>query len=70
MLHTDRTLRERDAEYKEDRHCPCCHSGDLEPGHTEHGETGITQTMSCADCGATWDEVYELVGVTNVRRST
>lgn len=62
------TTQQLDDTYIENRACPQCHGSDLEPHHTEYGETDITQTISCAECGTIWDEIYSLAGITNIRR--
>lgn len=42
--------------------CPACGSDQVEGGSIEVNAGGAYQAVSCKDCQATWNEVYKLVG--------
>ncbi len=46
--------------YNEGIQCPFCDSYNLDP---QEIETDITQTVVCPDCGKTWKNIYQLVGI-------
>lgn len=55
-----------DEEYVEKVGCECpvkaCGSTDIVGGETEMGGNYATQEVSCNACGATWFDVYKLIG--------
>jgi len=47
--------------------CLACKSENLESGKMETDSGGAHQAMECADCTASWDDIYVHVGVDNVK---
>jgi len=53
---------------KEGLECPICHKAEgLRAGEGEPGGADIWQEVSCEQCGAVWDECYEVTGLENLR---
>ena len=49
--------------------CPQCRSEQIEaPNGVEIDAGTARQEMGCLDCGATWEDVYTLIGYDNLRR--
>ena len=46
-------------------HCPHCGSDQISGGHIEVSGTEAWQEVSCMDCEAEWQDLYEMVGVGN-----
>lgn len=46
--------------------CPACGSYDLENGRVRTDDTTLLRSVECHSCKATWDDVYALVGVTEI----
>lgn len=42
--------------------CPVCQSEDISGEHIEVDAGGAWQEINCGNCGATWNDVYKLVG--------
>lgn len=42
--------------------CPACGSRDIEGGFVEIDGTHACQHCRCAECGAGWTDVYDVVG--------
>ena len=61
----DSELKARDKRYIETGLCPNCGHEDiaqsLADAHREFGT--ITVPCTCTDCGTSWDEVFNLVGI-------
>lgn len=47
--------------------CPCCKSDEIEGGSMNFDAGTISQKVSCITCRATWWDVYNLVGLTEIR---
>lgn len=44
--------------------CPFCGSEHMNAGHLESdGDRSAYQPVTCDECGSSWDDVYELVGI-------
>lgn len=48
---------------KDPDHCPYCESGRLTGSFVDLFSQGAAQPVKCEDCGRTWHDIYELVGV-------
>ena len=46
--------------------CPSCRSSQIDGGHIEVDGSSAWQEITCFECGATWTDVYELVGYENL----
>ena len=47
--------------------CPHCGSENISAGATDaDGTAELYQRVECLACGEEWDEIYRLVGATNV----
>lgn len=46
--------------------CPHCRSDDIEGGPVEIEDDYAFQEVSCSNCNASWNDVYELVGYSNL----
>ena len=57
-----------DEEYvaKSGNFCPSCRSVDTEGGSFEVGGKEAIQEVSCNECNATWNDVYKLVGYSDL----
>ncbi len=50
------------------RECPVCGSEKLEvTNNVSSHDVVITQEMFCKECGAIWDDLYKLIGVSYLR---
>lgn len=43
--------------------CPICSSEDINGDRVEIDGNGAWQKVSCVDCGAVWEDLYQLMGV-------
>lgn len=41
--------------------CPLCHSNKVSFGAMDMNESGATYERECQNCGANWDECYDIV---------
>jgi transcription elongation factor Elf1 len=48
--------------------CPCCESEDIEGGHIEVQDGGAIQPVSCNNCGAEWEDLYNLDSYINLEK--
>lgn len=46
--------------------CPACRSENISAGDCNH-EAPATQEVECKDCGATWNDIYKLVGYEDLK---
>jgi hypothetical protein len=53
-----------EAEYVEEQGLGClyCDSADIAPGHAEVDTNNVYVDVRCDQCGAEWQDVYQLVG--------
>lgn len=47
--------------YPEVGRCPLCKSYNVSFGATDIDDNGVTYECKCRDCGAYWDECYDMV---------
>ena len=45
--------------------CPECNSDQIEGGHMEIDGPTAWQSITCLDCNATWDDIYQLIGISD-----
>lgn len=50
-------------------YCPECHSTNIESGRLEADGTTAWAQVTCFSCDSSWKDVYELVGIENLRKS-
>jgi transcription elongation factor Elf1 len=46
--------------------CPFCHSTDIQAGHFDVESPSGFQSVSCNDCGHSWEDQYNFVGMSDV----
>ena len=53
-----------DADYVKTKgnHCPRCRGVQIQGGEIEIGGKEAVQEVTCSDCGASWSDIYALVG--------
>ena len=44
--------------------CPCCGSSRIEGHSLDQENDCVYQIIDCPDCGISWTDIYELIGVT------
>ncbi len=49
--------------------CPFCTNGDIEGGNVEIDAGGAYQPITCS-CGSSWNDVYQLVGISEIDRGS
>ena len=50
--------------------CPVCRSQNISAGNHEPSSNEVWFEVTCKNCGATWQDVYELVCYDNLKKGT
>lgn len=60
------TLNSKEYVAKGGNHCPCCNGVDICGGPIEIASGGAAQEVTCNQCFASWTDVYQLTGYTDL----
>lgn len=62
-----KTTKVTDKEHAERQGCSCPACGSENVSANEWDGEGACQEVECEDCGATWNDVYKMVGFDNLK---